>query len=302
MSLDFAVQEGIRVDSDSVRVPFVLGDDSKHYSIGQAIVECALHDDSDRSRLHEFYILLNPIESLILGRKFLHEAHVSRIPNAKGPSLGIDDDRESVRTSISLDHIEYSTWQVKATMKHSGKFADTFLVLDKGSDINAISLEYARRINIVIERCRRLEESVRLADGRSTRLFGFADAAVQFSGPASSLGRIPMRFGVIEDLPFDAVLGNPTVEGYQILQDMSSFDWVRLCMLRRSVPKGGLSDRIASPQDFDLLAKYASTSGLTKLTISKSRIAGSGEMLRIRAQSSQFEIRGMNKPMPTPLP
>lgn len=260
MSLDFAWREGIRVDP--VRVPFVLGDGSIHYSVGRAIVDCALPVDPDCPRLHEFYVLFSPTAPLILGRKFLHEAHITRLPSANATSpVATDDDHVSIRTSISLDHIEYSTWHVKATLRHEEVVEESSIVPDQGSDINCMSLKYARDINVGIKPCQKIRDTlVCLADGRSASVMGFADVFIQFSGTATrQLGQIPVRFAIIENLPFHLILGNPAIKKFKILEDTSFFEWVRvvdqyatLCPLTERKPKGKCISRRPNSRELSL--------------------------------------------------
>jgi hypothetical protein len=233
---------------DTVRVPFTLGDGSVRHSVGRATADCALQSSPHSTRAYEFYIFLNTIEPLILGRKFLHDAGVSKHLKRLNRQPLLDDDNadaQSVWTTRSLDHIEYSRWQIRVVLRYGSMIEETAIVPDGGSDINVMSYSYAQGIGIQVKRLQRHQDSVRLADGRGVRALGFAHASIQFHGKAGRLGEISTHFVLIDGLPFHAAFGGPFIEQYRIFENMQDFDWTftdddraLLCMF--GWPKGTL--------------------------------------------------------------
>lgn len=231
MSLDFAWREGIKVEA--FKAPFVLGDGSTQFSVGRALVDCALPLSSHSPRLHEFYVLLALTAPLILGRKFLHESHIVRWPSVNTNASDLvdtDGDLRSIRTSTSLDHIEHSTWHVKATLRLENSVLEGCVVPDQGADLNCMSLKYAQDINVAVKPCHKLKDTlVCVANGCAVTVVGFVDMSVQFYGKAARrFGQITMRFAVIANLYFHLVLGKPAITKFKILEDTASFEWVHI--------------------------------------------------------------------------
>ena len=240
MSLKFAVIE--RIKMDRVKIPFTFGDGSVHYSIGRATADCALQSSPHSTRAYQFYIFLDLIEPIILGRKFLHDAGLSRYPKRLSRQLLPDEDdadARSVWTTRSLDQIEYSSWQIRVVLRYGSTVKDIGVVCDRGSDINVMSLAYAQEIGIDIRWSQRHQESVCLADGSATEILGFIYASIRFYGQAGRLGLIQLRFVLIDSLPFHVAIGNPFIKQCRIFEDMHDFDWTftddeeaLLCMMR----------------------------------------------------------------------
>ena len=242
MSFKFAVMERIKVDR--VKTPFIFGDGSIHYSIGRATADCALQSSPHSTRAYHFYIFLNLIEPIILGRKFLHDAGISRYPKRLSRQLLPDDDDADARslwTTRSLDQIEYSNWQIKIALTYGSIVEDIGVVCDRGSDINVMSLAYAQKIGVDIRRGHRHQQSVYLADGSSTESLGLIYATIRFHGRARRLGLMQLRFMLIDSLPFHVAIGNPFIKQCRVFEDMHDFDWTftddeeaLLCMFRFS--------------------------------------------------------------------
>lgn len=240
MSLDFARRERIKVDW--VAVPFILVDGSMCYSVGQATAKCALRSSMPPSQLCVFYIFLSPVEPLILGRKFLHENGLIKLSYTPSQLLSVgDEDCLSAPIRMSLSHLDSSRFQVKTVLKFGNKVEEVFLLPDRGSDIDVMSMAYARKIGIDIMPCRPSQESIRLADGRIGRVVGSAYASLHFCGRAHHLETIATHFAIIENPPFEIALGNSSIKGTGIFEDKSDFEWAYtiedhaiLCMLRRS--------------------------------------------------------------------
>ena len=237
-SLEFGVTEGVEVHK--VKIPFIFGDGSVHYSIRQATVDCVLRSSPHVVQAYDFYIFPDLITSVILGRKFLHDARISRYPKRLPDRLHPDDDdldARSVWTTRSLSGIEYSRWQIRVVIQHGTMSEDIGIVCDKGSDINAMSFAYAQSIGIDIERSQ--EHHILLADGTTTETSGLVYASLRFHGRASRLGQIQLEFVLIDRLPFHAAVGSPFIEQYKLIDDMHDFDWTfiddeeaLLCMMR----------------------------------------------------------------------
>lgn len=263
MSLKFAISERIKVDR--VKIPFILGDGSVRYSIGRATADCALQSSPHSTRAYQFYIFLNPIEPIILGRKFLHDAGLSRYPKRLNRQLLPDDDNadaRSVWTTRSLDHIEYSRWQIRVALRYGSTVEEIGVVCDRGSDINVMSFAYAQEIGIEIKWSQRHQESIHLADGSTTETLGFVYASIRFYGRAGRLGQIPLRFVLIDSLPFHVAIGNPFIEQYRIFEDMHDFDWTftddeeaLLCMFRWHQGMSLCRQRESNPSSAPLLLK-----------------------------------------------
>ena len=246
MSLKFAVIERIKVDR--VKLPFILGDGSVHYSVGRATADCALQSSPHSTRAYQFYIFLDLIEPIILGRKFLHDAGLSRYPKRLGRQLLQDDDdadARSVWTTRSLDQIEYSSWQIRGALRYGSTVEDIGVVCDTGSDINVMSLAYAQKLGINIRWSHRHQESVYLADGSTTETLGFIYALFRFYGRAGRLGLMQLRFMLIDSLPFHVAIGDPFIKQCRIFEDMHDFDWTftddeeaLLCMYRCKLNPG----------------------------------------------------------------
>ena len=229
---------------DGIKIPFILGDGSVHYSIGRATADCALQSSPHSTRAYHFYIFLNLIEPIILGRKFLHDAGISRYPKRLSRQLFPDDDDADARslwTTRSLDQIEYSSWQIKIALRYGSIVEDIGFVCDRGSDINVMSLAYAQKIGIDIRWSHRHQQSVYLADGSTTESLGFINATIRFYGRAGRLGLMKLRFMLIDSLPFHVAIGNPFIKQCRIFEDMHDFDWTfiddeeaLLCMFRLS--------------------------------------------------------------------
>lgn len=266
MSLKFAIIERIKVER--VKTPFILGDGSVHYSIGQATAECAIQSSPHSTRAYQFYIFLNLMEPIILGRKFLHDAGLSKYPKRLNRQLlpdnddaddADDADARSVWTTRSLDYIEYSRWQITVALRYGSTVEKIGIVCDSGSDINVMSFAYAQEINIDIKWFQRHQESIQLADGSTKEILGFVNASIQFNGRAGRLGRVQLRFMLVDSLPFNVAIGNPFIEQYRIFEDMHDFDWTFvdeeeavLCMIRWA---RGMSKSKSSPSSVPLLLK-----------------------------------------------
>ena len=193
MSLDFAIMERIKVDR--VRTPFILGDGSVHYAIGQATAECALRSSPRSTRAYQFCVFLNLMEPIILGRKFLHDAGLSRYPNWLNRQLLQDDDdadARSVWTTRSLDYIGYSRWQITVALRYGSMVEEIGVVCDSGSDINVMSFAYAQETGVDIKWSQRHQESVRLANGITKEILGFVNESIRVYGRAARLGRVQL--------------------------------------------------------------------------------------------------------------
>jgi hypothetical protein len=261
MSLKFAISE--RIKAGSVKIPFILGDGSILYSIGRATADCALQSSPHSTRAYQFYIFLNPIEPVILGRKFLHDAGLSRYPKSLNRQLFPDDDNadaRSVWTTRSLDHIEYSRWQIRVALRCGSTIEEIGVVYDRGSDINVMSFAYAQEIGMEIKWSQRHQESIHLADGSTTETLGFVYASIRFYG---HLGQIPLRFVLIDSLPFHVAIENPFIEQDRIFEDVHDFNWTftdgedaLLCMFCWHQGMSLCRQRESNPSSAPLLLKY----------------------------------------------
>ncbi|EFZ04126.2 hypothetical protein MAA_01200 [Metarhizium robertsii ARSEF 23] len=223
MSLEFARQERITVE-ESVAVPFILGNGSVDYSVGRATADCALPFAPHFSGIRGFYVFSTSSQPLILGRAFLLETGLTKCPQNLIRCTTIKGGLSAPPTS-PLSRIERSRWQIKAVVKHASVTHQTSVVPDKGSDFDIMSLAYAQRINAGMTPCQRDQDIVLLANGRVARVMGSAKVSIHFIGKASRLGPIPVRFVIIENLPFHIALGNPFLEKYRVFDRVSEFQW-----------------------------------------------------------------------------
>ena len=240
VSLAFAIEQ--RVEVEWIRVPFKLSNGAIRHSIGRATAECGLSSDNEQPRAHQFYIVRDTAEPLVVGRKFLHEAGLAKFPKRR-PQLHLKDDDDadirSIWTTRSLDPVEHCRWQVRGELRYKGMRSEVFVVPDTGSPIDLMSLSYAELAGIEILPLREDSRHVCTGDGGIIEAAGFTHVSLRFDGEAGRYGHNPLKFLVIDGLPFSIGLGYASIERYGILNTSDDFHWAwlheeyaSLCMLR----------------------------------------------------------------------
>ena len=194
------------------------------------MAHCALPSRPSAARICHFYIFEHVLAPIILGRKFLHDAGISRCPTRSGAPAELDDDcdGQSIWTTRSLDQVETYGWQVMATLSSGYSTMDVAIVCDGGSNVNLMSLVYAEGIRSerkILPGNLSNSAYIRLAYCRITGALGICYVSIQFHGRASQFGFIPVAFILVADLPFPIAIGASFIQRYRIFEDLRLFDW-----------------------------------------------------------------------------
>ena len=196
MAINLVSQLGIDVDSAlEHQREFRLGNGKAIKAVGRVTVDCAFAVDPHVQLSCIFYIFHSLIVPLIMGMSFLDETEtLSKYRHRLRPSLSI------LRLNLQLCSINNPRRRLRCFIKGHSTLANA----DTGSDINLISLDYARsnhhRISAVSHHWK-----IQFADGEVSQLEGKVTLSTRLGH--SGVPEVSVDFYVLKGLTCDILLG-----------------------------------------------------------------------------------------------
>lgn len=218
---DYAHAIGAVIERPSVKQNFVNAKNTPFESMGTTKLTFSIPADRfETSRKSEwtysFAVFQHLAAPLVLGNQFLREtgglARFAELMVRKTLSV-VSDKIDKLRKVWMFMHMDLPTQKL-------GCFLDaepTFAALDSGSDIDAVSLSYAKFREWKVEPLPEDEGYVLLANNELVKLAGYVDTTLGIRG-----GCIPRRLYVLDGLFCDAVVGDATIETLDIFNEFQS--------------------------------------------------------------------------------
>lgn len=207
ISEDFAKQIGLEVQIENCDRMFQLADGREIRSIGTSSTRCSLYKESWLDDANKFSISFHVFKTLavpiIIGKKMLQTTNIMTKNTER--LLVYDNDEPK----LSIRHVLH----MNCPQQRLRCYLDTDLVYanaDTGSELNLISLEFARKRGLKIEQLVPGQgEMVMLADGNTAELSGlFHTHFYPFENQFKSHLRPPEEvFYVLEGLTTDVLIG-----------------------------------------------------------------------------------------------
>ncbi|KAH9908476.1 hypothetical protein F4778DRAFT_776773 [Xylariomycetidae sp. FL2044] len=227
-------------------------------SIGEASLRVSFPDEPTKSWLCNFAVAQKCPEGLVFGDHFLRTVTetVTRFRHRLKKSVS------SLKKVWRLMHMERPRQKLHCHVDAEPVFANT----DTGSDVDIVSLEYARHRDWDITRLPNDEGFVILSDGSLVKITGYVDANLRVAGKAKE-----KRFYVLKGLVTDVILGDDTLDELDVfnkhaesfvdlddadaVEDFYMIEWVeRLSRIEREVDdilaqNGGQPQVAAAPRN-----------------------------------------------------
>ena len=197
MAMDLAKQLGIHVDtSPQHRQDFRLGNGKVVKALGRVKIGCAFARDAGLWHICLFYVFRVLITPVIMGMAFLEETetlsknrhrfcHRPHIPRGVFQLCSLDNPRRRL-VCLADGHL---------TMANA----------DTGSDINLISLNFAKQRRFTMTALHRGWDKIQFADGEVSHLEGRVTLSIALT--RSSSPRVDIDFYVLKGLTCDMLLG-----------------------------------------------------------------------------------------------
>lgn len=218
---DYAQAIGAVIERPSSKQHFVNAKGNRFESVGTTILTFSISADRfETSRKSEwtysFAVLQRLPAPLVLGNQFLQEtgglARFTQLMARKTLSV-VSDKIDKLRKVWMFMHMSLPTQKLGCFLDAEPAFA----ALDSGSDIDAVSLSYAKFREWKLESLPEDEGYVLLANNELVKLAGYVDTTLGIRG-----GCIPRRLYVLDGLFCDVVVGDPTIEALDIFNEFQS--------------------------------------------------------------------------------
>lgn len=217
----YAQAIGAVIERPSSKHHFANAIKSPFESVGTTTLTFSISEDRiETSRKSEwtcsFAVVQHLAAPLVLGNQFLREtgalANFAHLMVRKTLSV-MSDKFDQFRKVWRFMHMNLPTQKLGCSIDAEPAFA----ALDSGSDIDVVSLSYAKLRDWQIEPLPEDEGYVLLANNELVKLAGYVDTTLGIRG-----GCIPRRLYVLDGLVCDVVLGDPTIEALDIFNEFQS--------------------------------------------------------------------------------
>ncbi|KAG6365557.1 hypothetical protein INS49_007168 [Diaporthe citri] len=218
---DYALDIGATIERPPSKHHFVNAKNQPFESVGTtrltvSIPEALSKNCPRREWVCSFAVVKQLAAPLVLGNQFLRktEALVSLAHLMVRKTISVMGDKiDRLRKVWMFMHMNLPTQKLGCSLGAEPAFA----ALDSGSDIDAISLTYAKLRKWRIKPLPEGEGYVLLANNELVKLSGYVETTLGIRG-----GCIRKRFYVLDGLVCDAVLGDPTIEALDIFNKFQS--------------------------------------------------------------------------------
>ncbi|PMD62030.1 uncharacterized protein K444DRAFT_361008 [Hyaloscypha bicolor E] len=222
MSLEMASWIGLSIHGDGVN--FRMIDGTVERSLGHVWVDCSLITTTKTSKQHRFHIFATPIKPLIIGGPFLYDSGILiASPSASIKALDLSNEMDLLSHTTDCVTHQYPMYLIWVEAEALQISAEAIAVADTGANADLMSLAFAREKGFPVQPVRELEGVIMTANGKIIRSKGIIIATVCFSNHhAHPFAPLRCRFVVIENLPFDVVLGRSFVNQQNLLRKSKS--------------------------------------------------------------------------------
>ncbi|KAK7931987.1 hypothetical protein PG985_002699 [Apiospora marii] len=217
MTEEHAGSLGVKIDFNKKRW-FQNAVLTRFQSIGLAILELSFPDDPKRTWKCEFDIVKVCAAPMVIGHAFLRKANVfTRWRHHLT--------KAALRVTRSLGGLIKKVWRVmlmnpsRRMLRCDVDGLSTLADPDSGSDVDLVSMDYAKMRMWDITDLPADEGFVILANGDLTRVLGYVDAYITIQGKSAQ-----KRFYVLEGLACSVLLGVDTIEEFQVFELRGVFE------------------------------------------------------------------------------
>lgn len=220
---DYALDIGATIERPAAKHHFMNAKNRTFESVGTTklsiTIPGALSENSAKSErqwICTFAVVKHLAAPLVLGSQFLQKtqalANLAHLMVKKTMSV-MSDKLKQLRNFWMFMHMDLPTQKLGCSLDAEPAFAS----LDSGSDIDVVSLSYAKSRQWQIESIAEGEGYVLLANSELVKLAGYVDTTLGIRG-----GCIRRRLYVPDGLVCDVVLGDPTIEALDIFNEFRS--------------------------------------------------------------------------------
>jgi hypothetical protein len=204
MSLALAKKIGLVLHADSTA--FRLTDGSICHAVGRVHTRCKLvrHVGASPITHHRFYVLQHTFSPLVLGVPFLR---ATGLPGLFPPGVSSQTTSAAKLAESQASHSStYLTWCLKVLLLHNSLAYKAIAIPDNGSNVNLISVEYARAIGLDLNRTSDAGLPLTLGNGQIVFALGKIHTTIQLQHNTTLSSRVPIALFAIEGLVADLVL------------------------------------------------------------------------------------------------
>jgi hypothetical protein len=215
MTLAFAFNNHLKVQPS--RVGFLLANGSTQYSIGHVSLECGLSRNSGNIFHQDFYVFPTSKRALVVGKPFLSATRIlktSRITFQGHQSFPFSPHGPKIEPETTGSGPNF----IRLRILRHGLHEDAAAILDKGSSLNAMSVDYAETMGYCLQLPKFSQSLIRLGNGTLLCICGTVKVRIELSRNILGAGSCHITFVVIKGLPFNLLMGNPFITQYNIMQ------------------------------------------------------------------------------------
>lgn len=218
---DYALDLGAIIERPASKHHFVNAKNQPFESVGTtkltiSIPEALSKTSPKRDWVCSFAVVKHLAAPLVLGNQFLRKTEalvsLSHLMVRKTISV-ISDKFDRLKKVWRFMHMDMPTQKLGCSLDAEPAFA----ALDSGSDIDVVSLVYAKFRKWRIKPLPEGEGYVLLANNELVKLSGYVETTLGIRG-----GCIRRRLYVLDGLVCDVVLGDPTIEALDIFNKFQS--------------------------------------------------------------------------------
>lgn len=218
---DYALDLGAIIERPASKHHFINAKNQPFESVGTtkltiSIPEALSKTSPRREWVCSFAVVKHLAAPLVLGNQFLRktEALVSLAHLMVRKTISVMSDKvDRLRKVWMFMHMNLPPQKLGCSLDAEPAFA----ALDSGSDIDAVSLTYAKFREWEIKSLPEGEGYVLLANNELVKLAGYVETTLGIRG-----GCIARRLYVLDGLACDVVLGDPTIEALDIFNKFQS--------------------------------------------------------------------------------
>ncbi|KAK7711505.1 G protein subunit beta [Diaporthe eres] len=221
ISADYALEIGAVIERPPSKHNFLNAKNQPFESVGTTKLTISIpgalsKTSPGREWVCSFAVVEHLAAPLVLGNQFLRktEALVSLAHLTVRKTLSVVSDKvDQLKKVWRFMHMNLPTQKLGCSLDAEPAFA----ALDSGSDIDVVSLTYAKFREWQIKKLPEGEGYVLLANNELVKLAGYVETTLGIRG-----GCIPRRLYVLNGLVCDVVLGDPTIESLDIFNKFQS--------------------------------------------------------------------------------
>jgi len=212
MSLELARRIGLSIQGD--RIKFKMVDGTAERSLGYVLVDCSLVT-AKTSKQQKFHIFATPNKPLIMGGPFLYDSGIlMKSPSPSREALDLNMGIQLLPPTPNCASHHYLLYLIRVEAECFHISAEAIAIADLGSDIELMSLTFAQAQKFPIQRERKIEAAIQTANGKVVRSKGVIEATICLANNYTHRH----RFVVIENLPFEVILGRSFVTQQKLLK------------------------------------------------------------------------------------